>query len=348
MTATFRTPAPPEAKAAAPKTLLPHSTRALRGARLLYSERFIARIPLPPPFSYMLRAIIPGVHRNMPCDLPSFMQCPAQAFGKPVARLGLASRGDAVLTVPDMLDAFDRGVRFVNVPGLSEGEGNDDAVSHAIATCGSLRDELVVSAQFGARTADEAQRELDARLRLLHIDYIDVLTLYYVDAVEEWDALRRMGGAFDAILEAKRDGRVRRIGVTSHNRRLAAEMAASGVLDLVMVRYNAAHRGAERDVFAVTTALGLPVVAYTATRWRRLFEPTPDDPKGFAVPPAPYWYRFALQHPAVSVVLCAPRTRNELDQDLELLETVQPLTPAEFARLAEHGARVRNHATYFP
>ena len=62
-----------------------------------------------------------------------------------------------------------------------------------------------------------------------------------------------------------------------------------------MIRYNAAHRGAEREVFPVTDALGLPVIAYTALRWGGLLRPTPDDPPGFVVPPAPAWYRFVLQ-----------------------------------------------------
>ena len=43
---------------------------------------------------------------------------------------------------------------------------------------------------------------------------------------------------------AKRDGVVRSLGVTSHQRPLAAEMARSGLLDALMIRYNAAHRGA--------------------------------------------------------------------------------------------------------
>ena len=45
-----------------------------------------------------------------------------------------------------------------------------------------------------------------------------------------------------------------------------------------MIRYNAAHRGAERDLFPVTEALGMPVIAYTALRWRALMQPTPSDP----------------------------------------------------------------------
>ena len=140
---------------------------------------------------------------------------------------------------------------------------------------------------------------------------------------------------------------MRRLGVTSHQRSLAATIAASGLLDCVMVRYNAAHRGAERDVFRVTTTRGLPVIAYTATRWGALLRPTPDDPPGFVPPSAPAWYRFVLQQPAVSVVLCAPHTRKELDQDLEILSTSGPLPTEEYEALARHGERVRMHAGRF-
>src|SRR5205085_1186588 len=83
------------------------------------------------------------------------------------------------------------------------------------------------------------------------------------------------------------------LGLTSHQRKLAAETARSGLLDLLMIRYNAAHRGAETDVFPVTDALGLPVVVYTCLRWGALMRSTPDDPPGFVPPRALAWYRFA-------------------------------------------------------
>src|SRR5262249_2510250 len=142
-------------------------------------------------------------------------------------------------------------------------------------------------------------------------------------------------------------GLVRRLGVTSHQRKLAAQMAESGLLDLLMIRYNAAHRGAERDVFPVTQALGLPVIAYTAQRWGALVRPTPDDPSGFSVPSAPAWYRFVLQHPAVAVALAAPGSRPELEEDLQVLDAAGPLSDAEYAALAAHGERVRRNAGRF-
>jgi hypothetical protein len=48
------------------------------------------------------------------------------------------------------------------------------------------------------------------------------------------------------------------------------------------------------------------------------------------------------------VVLAAPDRRAELDEDLEVLDASGPLAPADYARLAEHGERVRRHAGKFP
>ena len=123
-------------------------------------------------------------------------------------------------------------------------------------------------------------------------------------------------------------------------------MAQSGLLDTLMIRYNAAHRGAEQEVFPTTDKLHVPVIAYTALRWGALLEPTPDDPAEFVAPPALEWYRFVLHSPSVAVVLAAPHDRAELVEDLKVLAE-GPLTEAEYALLAEHGERVRRHAGRF-
>lgn len=269
------------------------------------------------------------------------------AFGFPVCRLGLASYGRTAITPDDVLHAIGRGVNFLNWQGLAEGAAEGDAFTATVASLGTQRQSVVVCAQFGARTTTDAAAELQSALALLGTDYIDVLTHYYVETPDEWAEITAPDGALRYLQDAKRDGAVRRIGVTSHQRPLAAQMAQSGLLDLVMIRYNAAHRGAERDVFPVTQPLGMPVIAYTALRWGALLRPTPDDPPGFAVPRPPAWYRFALQNPAVSVTLAAPQTRAELDEDLQVLDAPGPLADEEYTGLAAHGERVRRHAGSF-
>jgi predicted aldo/keto reductase-like oxidoreductase len=260
----------------------------------------------------------------------------------PVCRLGLASRSPTGLAEADVLWALDRGVNFLNWPG------EPDALSRVVAGLGARRREVVVCVQFAARTAADAERELAGILGELNTDYVDVLTFYYVESAEEWREIRGPGGALDYCRREQERGRVRLLGVTSHQRPLAAEMARGGLLDLLMIRYNAAHRGAEKEVFPVTQALGLPVVAYTGLRWGALLRPTPDDPPGWVVPRAPAWYRFVLQHPAVTVALMAPEDRAELEEDLTVLAPWLPLSAREYEDLAAHGDRVRRHAPQFP
>lgn len=269
------------------------------------------------------------------------------SFGLPACRLGLASYGQTAITPDDIQAALGRGVNFLNRAGLDEWPPEGDPFVPAVASLGAARQSVVVCVQFGARSAADASEQLRSVLATLKTDYIDVLTLYYVEKPEEWEEITAPGGSLPYLRDAQRDGVVRRIGVTSHQRPLAARMATSGQLDLVMIRYNAAHRGAEREVFPVTQPLGLPVIAYTALRWGALLRPTPDDPPGFSVPHAAQWYRFVLQHPAVTVTLAAPRTRAELHEDLRVLDATGPLGDEECAALAGHGERVKSHAGGF-
>ncbi len=273
---------------------------------------------------------------------PHFLFTTFPGSAQRVCRLGLASRGDTNLAAADVHFAVERGVNFLNWCGTS------NAFADAIAGLGSRREDMLVCVQFEARTASDARRELRHILRELRTDYVDVLTLYYVEEPAEWEALIGTGGALEVCRAAQKAGEVRRLGLTTHQRSLAVTAARSGLLDLMMIRYNAAHRGAEKDVFPVTDALGVPVVVYTCLRWGGLLRGTLDDPPGFSVPRAPSWYRFALQSPSVSVALSAPDTRAELEEDLSVLEANGPLAATEYERLADHGSRVRKHGGRFP
>jgi predicted aldo/keto reductase-like oxidoreductase len=277
---------------------------------------------------------------------PSFLHAsfrsPRAALDRSICRLGLATRGSSALTPEDVGHAVECGVNFLNWCG------SPDALSTFVAERGPRRSQVTVCVQFEARTAREARSEFEHILAQLRTDTIDVLTFYYVEERAEWEQIIGSGGALEFCAAARREGRVRLLGVTSHQRRLAAEMAASGLLDMLMIRYNAAHRGAENDLFPTTMACGLPVVVYTCLRWGALPRPTPDDPADFVVPAAPAWYRFALQHPAVTVALMAPENRAELDEDLQVLHATEPLSAEEYEQLATHGQRVRQHAGRFP
>src|SRR3954464_13882932 len=74
---------------------------------------------------------------------------PTGLFGKPVCRLGLATRGGANLACEDVLHAIERGVNFLNGPGEADAPGGADALSAAVASLGPARRSVAVCVQFG-------------------------------------------------------------------------------------------------------------------------------------------------------------------------------------------------------
>lgn len=265
----------------------------------------------------------------------------------PVPRLGLATRGNTSLAVEDIQYAFERGVRYFNWCGKPDG------LSRAIAEFGSHRRDIVFATQLKARTADEAEREIDGVLARTGSDRLEVGTLYYVESQEEWLQITGPGGAWEALAKRRSAGELGLLGLTSHQRALAAAWAAESApdgsprLDLLMIRYNAAHIGAEKDVFPVTTRLAMPVVTFTGLRWRDLLRATPADPPGFQPPSAADCYRFCLANPAVSVALAAPNGRAELEEDLSVLEGGSMPSEGWLSAMREHGQRVHRHAREF-
>jgi predicted aldo/keto reductase-like oxidoreductase len=260
----------------------------------------------------------------------------------PVLRLGLATRDDTRLEAEDVAYAVGRGVNYLNWCG------RDDALAEALREQRFDREKVVIAFQLEGRTKRAAAHELAKALETLQTNRIDVVTFYYVEKPEEWEEITRPGGAMEAIEAARQSSKVRLRGLTTHQRAFGADLIDSGKLDLLMIRYNAAHRGAEQDVFPVTDQRSIPVVAFTAQRWGALREHTVGDPAGFSPPPASAWYRLALQNPSVSVVLMAPLNRRELDEDLALLDDWRPPRAEELETMLEHGARVRKYASRFP
>jgi predicted aldo/keto reductase-like oxidoreductase len=259
-----------------------------------------------------------------------------------VSRLGLATRGNTHLTQDDVWRSLTAGINYWNWCG------HDDGMAAAVRELGSRRSEVVIAIQLESRDNEGAQRELEQYLSRLRTDYIDVVTLYYVEQRDEWKEIQGVGGALPAMKQAREQAAVRIIGLTTHQRQMGEQVLRSHQLDLLMVRYNAAHRSAETYLFPLAQKLQTPVVTFTTLRWKGLLSPTPEDPPNFKPPAAPDWYRLVLSHPAVSVALMAPDNRKELQDNLTLLADWRPPTEQEREAMLQHGDRVRRHAGRFP
>ena len=105
----------------------------------------------------------------------------------------------------------------------------------------------------------------------------------------------------------------------------------------LMHRYNMAHRKAEEQVFPMAQQAGIPIVAFTCTRWGELLRGHPDW-QG-EIPTAADCYRYALHQKAVDLALTAPQTREQLEENLSVLHAPE-LAPEAVERWQEYGALV--------
>lgn len=180
--------------------------------------------------------------------------------------------------------------------------------------------------------ARSVRKGCEAALATLGTDYLDVFQLYWLGKTSAWS-----DGVVDELVKLKAEGKIRAIGVSIHDRPRAGKLALDSVIDLFMLRYNAAHPGAERDIFPHLEKRQPNVVAYTATAWRKLLK-KPGAWEG-APMTAGDCYRFCLSSPHVDVVLTGPASTRELEENLAAVAK-GPLTADEDAWMRKFGKLV--------
>jgi len=185
------------------------------------------------------------------------------------------------------------------------------------------------------------RRTLEKRLRRLGTEYIDVFLFLGVMKEREFSLSVR-----EELYRLREEGKVRCVGLSTHNRRFAGQLAADGAVDVLMIRYNAAHRTAEEEIFPHLGRHDPGVVSYTATRWTQLLRRPRGWPKDGPVPSAGMCYRFVLSSPNVDVCLTAPRNLEQLVENIAAVRQ-GPLTEEEMAFMRRFGDAVHTAKRWF-
>lgn len=244
--------------------------------------------------------------------------------GKPTHRLGLALNYG--IDAAGVEAALERGLTYFFFQNYRTGHAvpvlkralKANRERYVLATGPSL-------AFFGG----SVRRGCERLLKRFDTDYLDVFQLFWLSKMSAWTP-----GTMEALLKLKEEGKVRSIGVSIHDRPRAGKLAVDSPLEVFMIRYNAAHPGAERDIFPHLDQRKPSIVAYTATAWRKLLKP----PRGWTGPTmtAGDCYRFCLSSPHVDVVLSGPASTAQLDENLRALER-GPLSDEELKWMREYG-----------
>jgi len=254
--------------------------------------------------------------------------------GLKVGPLGLAASYGAPASAFEK--AFEKGCNYFYWGSMRK-SGMRDAIRNI---CGKgKRDDIVLVLQSYSRSAFLMESFAHKALKALGRDHADILILGWYNKPPSKRILERASAM-------KEKGLFRFLGLSGHNRRLFPELARLGIFDLFHVRYNAAHRGAEQEIFPHIQGEGRPgIVSYTATRWGQLLKKKMM-PAGEEPPPASHCYRFALSNPSVDVCVCGPKNTYQMDKALKTLD-LGPLSPEEMERMIRVGDHVHARGSTF-
>lgn len=254
--------------------------------------------------------------------------------GLKVGRLGVSASYGAPAEAFE--EAFERGCNYFYW-GSKRKSGMRQAIINICRK--GKRDELVILIQSYSRSPFLMEVFFKNALKSIDIDSADVLLL-------GWHKRRPSQRMLDKCFEMKAKGLFRYLAISSHNRPLFPRLAQDNVFDIFHLRYNAAHRGAESEVFDQLNDPPKPgIVSYTATRWGQLLNPK-KVPHGEKPLSASDCYRFVLSNPNVDICMCGPRDRGQMQEALRSLE-LGPLSEDESVRVKKIGDYVHEHSARF-
>jgi len=110
--------------------------------------------------------------------------------------------------------AIDRGINFLD--NSWDYNGGQSEIRMGKALRDGYRTKVFLMTKLDGRTREEAAKQIDESLKRLQTDHVDLMQHHEVIRFEDPDRIFAPGGAHQAVLEAKKAGKVRYIGFTGH------------------------------------------------------------------------------------------------------------------------------------
>lgn len=131
--------------------------------------------------------------------------------------IGRMSERDAQATIEAALEG---GVRFFDSAESYQDGGSERYLGRFLTP--KYREEVFLMTKTNSFTAEQTRAHLDGSLRRLNTEYLDLWQVHSLDDPSDVDS-RIDKGVFDVVREAKKEGKVRHVGFTGHERPSAHE-----------------------------------------------------------------------------------------------------------------------------
>ncbi len=274
---------------------------------------------------------------------------PERPLGRTGHRVRLFSLGgQATLERPGRHDdavaiinrAIDLGVNYIDT-AAAYGRGISQVYIGDVMR--TRRAEVFLATKTHDRTRDGSMRLLDDSLHKLQTDHLDLWQLHNITSRSDLDRIFGKDGALEAMHRARDQKVVRFLGITGHyDPDLLIEGLRRFAFDTVLMALNAAdshHLPFTKELLPLANAKRMGVIAMKIPARGRLF-------RAGGITTMRDAMRYTLTHP-VSTVIVGCDTLAQLEENVVIAKSFEPLSPSEMTRLEGLTAGYHAEAAFF-
>ncbi len=227
--------------------------------------------------------------------------------------------------------AIDNGINFMDNSWDYHGGESETRMGKALKD--GYRQKVFLMTKIDGQTRASATTQMDECLRRLQVETIDLLQFHEVIRPNDPDRIFAAGGAFEALIDAKKAGKIRYIGFTGHkDPDIHLKMVNMGLqhgltFDAVQMPLNVMdphYRSFAKEVVPVLVKHGIGVLGMKSLGGGMILS------SNTATPVECLHYAMNLQ---TSVVITGMQNMDRLNQALEAARTFRPMNEREVAAL---------------
>ncbi|MBQ3534369.1 MAG: aldo/keto reductase [Clostridia bacterium] len=233
--------------------------------------------------------------------------------GLKISRVGLGGipiqRIDAEGTKQLVYQLMEAGVNYIDTArGYTVSE---QYLGYALE---GIRDKFVLATKSMSRTYDAMAKDIDISLGNLKTDYIDLYQVHNPN-MAQLEQVTGKGGALEALLEAKEQGKIGHIGLTAHSLEVFEKALELPWVETIMFPYN------------IVETQGEALIKKAAQKNIGFVDMKPL--AGGAIEDAALAVRFLVSNPDVTVVIPGMADPKEVEVNLAAAESTAPLSAEE-------------------
>ena len=181
-----------------------------------------------------------------------------------------------------------------------------------------IRDKFILATKSMSRTKDAMAADIETSLKNFRTDYIDLYQVHN-PSMEQLDQVIEKGGALEALMEAKKAGKIGHIGLTAHSTAVFERALELDWVETIMFPYNIVEQqGAELIHRCAEKNIGFIDMKPLA---------------GGAIEDGTLALRYVCSNPDVAVVIPGMAESSELEENMAACSNEAPLTEEELAKM---------------